>query len=177
MVLIEEYVYQGIIWMDRTRTLPNGELFIAKVTTYQLNDSPCVTENTFDAILVAKSSLDQKLSSVIGKPYTRRDILDVFSAIVKSGHGYVPYNTLIQLVGSVQVNTMIDQNIIHYRPLSAFYTDLHPFPKSAVVTAAGTHALRAMEALLQDYSPDTSSDKDKPEQKGIFGRIMRWMNS
>ncbi len=30
MVLIEEYVYQGIVWMDRTRTLPNGELFVAK---------------------------------------------------------------------------------------------------------------------------------------------------
>jgi hypothetical protein len=82
------------------------------------------------------------------------------------------------LVGSVQVNKMIDQNIVHYRPLSAFYTDLQPFPKSAVVTAAGTHALRAMEAMLHDLSLDTGLAPDESEQKGpgIFCRVMRWMN-
>jgi hypothetical protein len=75
----------------------------------------------------------------------------------------VPYRTLVKLVGSVQVNKMIDQNIVYYRPLSAFYTDLQPFPKSAVVTAAGTHALRAMEAMLNDLSLDTGLAPDEPE--------------
>ena len=131
---------------------------------------------TFGAILVARSALELKLGSAAGKPYTAKDILDVCSAIVKSGCGYVPYDTLIKLVGYVQVNKMIDQNIVHYRPLSAFCTDLHPSPKSGVVTAAGMHALRAMEALFQDLSPDTGSANDEPEQKGIFGRVLRWMN-
>jgi hypothetical protein len=113
-----------------------------------------ITAKTFGAVLVAKSSLEQKLCSISGKPYTRKDILDVFSALVNSGCGYVPYSTLVQTVGSVQVDKMIDQNIIHYRPEADSYTDLQPFPETAVVTATGMHALRAMEALLLKFPQD-----------------------
>ena len=87
--------------------------------------------------------------------HTREKIsLVFFSAIVNSGCGYVPYSTLVQTVGSVQVDKMIEQNIIQYRPEAIFYTDLQPFPETSVVTATGMHALRAMEALLLRYPPD-----------------------
>jgi hypothetical protein len=85
------------------------------------------------------------------KPYTRKDVLDVMSAIVGSGCGYVPYTTLAELVGSVKVAKMIEQNIIHYRPESDFSSDLQPIPDTEVVTASGPHALRAMEALLKRF--------------------------
>jgi hypothetical protein len=119
-----------------------------------VDDSACLIAETFGAVLVAKSALEQKLSSISGRPYTRKDILGVFSAIVNSGCGYVPYSTLVQTDSSVQVDKMIDQNIIQYRPEAIFYTDLQPFPETSVVTATGMHALRAMEALLLRYPSD-----------------------
>jgi hypothetical protein len=111
-----------------------------------------LAEKTFDPVVVAKSALQQKLKlgSVSGKPYTRKDILDVLSAIVNSGCGYVPYDDLIESVGSLQVDTMIEQNIIHYRPPSRYNADLQPWPESAVVTASGAHTLRAMEVFASE---------------------------
>jgi hypothetical protein len=100
--------------------------------------------------------LEQKLTSAGSKPYTSKDLLDVLSAIVNAGCGYVPYITLIQLVGSAQVDYMIEQNILYYRPESEYYSDLQPFPTSSVVTPTGTHALRAMETLLRNLSPKSA---------------------
>ncbi len=114
--------------------------------------------------------MEQKLNFVADKSYTKKNVLDVFSAIVNSGCGYVPYQTLADLVGSEEVNKMIEHNILHYRPESNFYTDLHPSPKSAVVTATGPHALRAMEALLRRCpSPLEKVLLDKPEQADWSG--------
>uniref|UniRef100_A0A7S0QL78 Uncharacterized protein n=1 Tax=Cryptomonas curvata TaxID=233186 RepID=A0A7S0QL78_9CRYP len=138
MLLIEEYVYQGIRSMPTTRILPN--------------------EKTFKAILLAKSGLEQKLTSAGGQPYTSKDLLDVLSAVVNAGCGYVPYMTLIQLVGSAKVDYMIEQNILYYRPESENYSDLQPFPTSSVVTPTGTHALRAMETLLRNLSPKSAEN-------------------
>ena len=117
----------------------------------EFNDSVFNTEETFEPIIFATSALEEELSSVSGKPYTQSDILNVFSAIVSSGCGYVPYSTLTKSVGSVQVNGMIDQNIVHYFPNSVFCKDLQPFPVSSIVTGSRTPALRAMEALLLLY--------------------------
>ena len=122
--------------------------------------------NNFKPVLVAKSGLELKLYSVAGKNYTRQNILTVFSAIVKSGCGYVPYQRLTELVGTWQVESIIDQNIIHYRPESDFYSDLVPKPESGVVTASSTSALRAMEALLVKFSEDNAA-VDKPVQNSI----------
>ncbi len=76
---------------------------------------------------------------------------------MNSGCGYVSYDTISSIVGSVQVEKMIEQNIIHYRPETDSYTDLQPSPEIAVVTATGTPALRAMEALLLKFPPDVPS--------------------
>ena len=132
------------------------------MTAFEINDSACIAVKTFDPVVVAKAALQQKLKpgSFSGKPYTRKDLLDVLSAIVNSGCGYVPYDDLIVTIGSVQVDNMIEQNIIHYRPPSRFNADLQPWPESAVVTAAGVHALRAMESLLLYHA-----SVDKPELK------------
>ncbi len=113
----------------------------------EFNDSVFNTEETFEPIIFATSALEEELSSVSGKPYTQSDILNVFSAIVSSGCGYVPYSTLTELVGSVQVNGMIDKNIVHYLPTE----HIQPFLVSSIVTGSGTPALRAMEALLLLY--------------------------
>jgi hypothetical protein len=107
--------------------------------------------------------LEQKLTSADGKPYTSRDLLNVLSAIVKSGCGYVPYLPLTEIVGALQVDKMIEQNIIYYRPESEYYTDLQPSPTSSVVTATGTHALRAMETLLRNLSPEKKAAAGIPD--------------
>ena len=115
MLLIERYVYQGIHLIARTKLLPTGICAFALHLSL-LDDHGSSAEKTFKPILKAKSSLSQKLNAVAGKPYAKKNVLDVLSAIVKSGCSYVPYASLTALVGLVQVQSMIEQNIDNYRP-------------------------------------------------------------
>ena len=162
MLLIEDYVYQVIYSMATTRILPDGDENL-KLKTARTYLTLIATVKTFNPVLKAKSGLEQKLYSAAGKSHTQQNMLTVFSAIVKSGCGYVPYKNLTELVGTVQVESMIDQKIIYYRPESDFYSDLVPMPESGVVTAESTSALRAMEALLVRFSVE----KDTPVQNLI----------
>lgn len=155
MFLIEEYVCQVIESSIRTRIPPSG-MNVAKIQPCCLECLPvrkitqCATVDTFKPIMLAKAALIQKLYSSSDKPYTKQNVFKVMEAIVHSKCGYVPFQTLADLeeVGFAQLVAMIEENIVYYRPQSAFYTDLEPAPCSAVVTAAGAHALRAMEALI-----------------------------
>ncbi|OAV93885.1 hypothetical protein PTTG_27130 [Puccinia triticina 1-1 BBBD Race 1] len=84
------------------------------------------------------------------KTYTGETALEVCKLLVDSP-GYVDYRKLSEELGNAVVEEMIQQNILHFRPASAFSRDLYPPPsRSSVVTAQSKPALCAMEVLVKE---------------------------
>ena len=95
---------------------------------------------------------DCSISSIFLAAGVIHNLLEAFSAIVESKCGYVTVRSLNRRIGASKVQEMIQQNLIYLRPQSTFCSDLQPPPNGDVITATGTHALRAMEMIVSELS-------------------------
>ncbi|CAG8682489.1 8207_t:CDS:2 [Funneliformis caledonium] len=82
-----------------------------------------------------------------------RDLIVTMDAIVKAeDQGYILEDDLIEMIGSDQVDSLVDYNFLHRRPTSRFANDIIDPPNKIILTATNQPSLRAMEQVLSEVT-------------------------
>lgn len=112
----------------------------------------------FSAVQSAGPKLEDALYPEIpsryssGKPceWTRDDFIFVMKKLVESPNGFLVYSILCREIGKKAVDSMIEHNLIHLRPVGFYSFDLPNAPEGkGVVTAESPPHLAKMRILLQ----------------------------
>ena len=126
----------------------------------------------FSPIVVEKSRLELELLDNPRVSYSATEVYEVMSNLTASGRGYISYKETVQKLGAEKVKEMIARNILHFRPVSSFPSNLEPQPFSNVLVPTGMPALRAMEFLHHEFS----HLKTVPEPLGRISGAVSWLS-
>ncbi|CAG8641143.1 1458_t:CDS:2 [Funneliformis mosseae] len=82
------------------------------------------------------------------------DLIKTMKAIVEAeNQGYILEDDLINEIGSEQVDSLVDYNFLHCRPVSTskYANDINP-PDKIILTAMNQPSVRAMEQILSEVN-------------------------
>ena len=83
--------------------------------------------------------------------WSKDDLIATMNLLVTSPNKFVVYSDLCKELGVAAVDSLLEHNIIHLRPVGLCSYDLTNQPDQPIVTAESPCGLIAMEDLLKQF--------------------------
>ncbi|RGB30556.1 Archaeal ATPase-domain-containing protein [Rhizophagus diaphanus] len=125
-----------------------------KISNGKLKDSEfSVYESEYSKLVRGLYPKKVKYSDRPNQPlWTGSDLLKTMKALVEAeNQGYILVENLISVIGSNQVDSLVDYNFLHHRQSSNYAYDIIKPPNKIILTAMNQPSLRAIEVVLSDF--------------------------
>ncbi|RGB30560.1 P-loop containing nucleoside triphosphate hydrolase protein [Rhizophagus diaphanus] len=119
----------------------NGKLTFSEFSVY---------ESAYSKLIRGLYPKKVKYSDKLDLPlWTGSDLIQTMRALVKAeNQGYILEDDLINVVGSDQIDSLVENNFLYRRQSSKFAYDIIKPPNKIILTAMNQPSLRAMEQVI-----------------------------